>query len=49
MQYSYLVRAAWVGYGGIFPKPPAIIPGRSTLAPQAIENMWFTSLRYYLP
>jgi hypothetical protein len=49
MQYSYLVRAAWVGYGGIFPKPPAIVPGRSTLAPEAIENMWFTSLRYYLP
>ena len=49
MQYSYLTRAAWVGYGGIFPKPPSIVPGRSTLAPQAIENMWFTSLRYYLP
>ena len=49
MQYSYLTRAAWVGYGGIFPKPPSIVPGRSTLAPQAIENMWFTSMRYYLP
>jgi hypothetical protein len=49
MQYSYLTRAAWVGYGGIFPTPPSIIPPRSTLAPQAIQNMWFTSLRYYLP
>jgi hypothetical protein len=49
VQYSYLVRAAWVGYGGLLPKPPAIIPGKGTLAPEAIENMWFTSLRYYLP
>ena len=49
MQYSYLTRAAWVGYGGIFPTPPSIVPGKSTLAPQAIQNMWFTSLRYYLP
>ena len=48
-QYSYLARTAWVGYGGIFPKPPAVIPSKSTLAPTAIENMWFTSFRYYLP
>ena len=51
MQYSYLVRAAWVGYGGIFPPPttPVLNPGKATLSPEAIENMWFTSFRYYLP
>jgi hypothetical protein len=46
MQYSYLVRTAWVGYG----TPPFTGNlGSSTVAPKAIENMWFTSLRYYLP
>jgi hypothetical protein len=46
LQYSYLVRTAWVGYG----LPPYTgLPGSSTLAPKAIENMWFTSFRYYLP
>jgi hypothetical protein len=46
MQYSYLVRTAWVGYG----TPPfTSVPGSSTIAPKAIENMWFTSFRYYLP
>jgi hypothetical protein len=46
MQYSYLVRTAWVGYG----LPPyTTLPGSSTIAPKAIENMWFTSFRYYLP
>jgi hypothetical protein len=46
MQYSYLVKTAWVGYG----LPPyKNLPGSSTLAPKAIENMWFTSVRYYLP
>jgi len=46
MQYSYLTRTAWVGYG----TPPFTgLPGSSTLAPTAIENMWFTSFRYYLP
>jgi hypothetical protein len=51
MQYSYLSRVAWVGYGGLFPPstPPVLNPGKSTLAPTAVENMWFTSLRYYLP
>jgi len=45
-QYSYLVRSAWVGYG----LPPyTSLPGKSTIAPTAIENMWFTSFRYYLP
>ena len=46
VQYSYLVRTAWVGYG----LPPFInLPGPATLAPKAIENMVFTSFRYYLP
>ncbi len=46
MQYSYLVRTAWVGYG----LPPyTTLPGSSTIAPKGIENMWFTSFRYYLP
>jgi len=50
-QYSYLTRVAWVGYGGIFPPPttPVLNPGKATLSPEAIENMWFTSFRYYLP
>ena len=46
MQYSYLVRTAWVGYGT---PPYTTLPGSSTTAPKAIENMWFTSFRYYLP
>ena len=45
-QYSYLVRSAWVGYG----LPPySSVPPKATIAPTAIENMWFTSFRYYLP
>ena len=47
VQYSYLTRDAWVGYGT--PPFPTPCPGNSTLAPTAIENMWFTSFRYYLP
>lgn len=42
LQYSYVTRAAWSGYGG---KIPAL-PGAN---PQAIDNMFFTSFRYYLP
>jgi hypothetical protein len=48
MQYSYLIRTAWVGYG----TPPFTIPypyPSATTAPKGIENMWFTSFRYYLP
>jgi len=46
LQYSYLSRTAWVGYG----VPPFKgLPGSSTLEPTAINNMWFTSFRYYLP
>lgn len=46
-QYSYLVRHTWQGVG--FPANPVTntpaIPG----SPNAIDNMWFTSFRYYLP
>jgi len=46
-QYSYVVRHTWQGVG-LAANPvtdtPAI-PG----SPKAIDNMWFTSLRYYLP
>jgi hypothetical protein len=41
-QYSYLTCEAWVGYGLL---PYATLPGQSTIAPTAIENMWFTSFR----
>ncbi len=46
-QYSYVVRHTWLGVGA--PANPAAsitaIPG----SPNAIDNMFFTSLRYYLP
>ena len=48
MQYSYVVRTAWVGYGTAPYTIPYPYPSATT-APKAIENMWFTSLRYYLP
>jgi hypothetical protein len=40
-QYSYTVRHTWLGIGD--PLSPL---GSS---PKAIDNMWFTSFRYYLP
>ncbi len=46
-QYSYAVRHTWQGVG--LPANPVTgapaIPG----SPKAIDNMWFTSFRYYLP
>ncbi|MGA2427815.1 MAG: hypothetical protein ABSH13_04870 [Candidatus Acidiferrum sp.] len=42
MQYSYLTRDSWSGTGGV----PA---GGAAIAPKAIDNMIFTSFRYYLP
>ncbi|HUB51908.1 MAG TPA: hypothetical protein VL986_07170 [Terracidiphilus sp.] len=46
-QYSYVVRHTWLGVG--LPGNPtagtAAIPG----SPEAIDNMFFTSFRYYLP
>jgi len=47
IQYSYAVRHTWQGVG--LPANPVTgapeIPG----SPEAIDNMWFTSFRYYLP
>jgi len=40
IQYSYVVRHTWLGIGPI--------TGLG-FSPKAIENMWFTSFRYYLP
>jgi hypothetical protein len=47
MQFSYLVRHTWQGVGlAANPVTGAPeIPG----SPKAIDNMWFTSFRYYLP
>jgi len=42
LQYSYLTKQAWVGTGGKVP-----IPANSN--PSALDNMFFTSFRYYLP
>jgi cell division septum initiation protein DivIVA len=44
-QYSYLVRDAWWGtYAAATPTSPAIYT-----SPHGIDNMFFTSFRYYLP
>lgn len=40
-QYSYTVRHTWLGIGDP-------LSGRGG-SPKAIDNMWFTSFRYYLP
>jgi len=42
IQYSYLTRNAWSGSGGL----PAGTPG---IAPKSIDNMIWTSFRYYIP
>ena len=41
IQYSYAERHTWQGIGN----PDANLPN----SPKAIDNMWFTSFRYYLP
>ena len=41
LQYSYLVKNAWSGNNNT--------PGTVGLQPKAIDNMVFTSFRYYLP
>jgi Skp family chaperone for outer membrane proteins len=41
IQYSYTVRHTWQGIGD----PSNNLPG----SPKGIDNMWFTSFRYYLP
>lgn len=43
MQYSYVTRGAWSGVGGL---PAGTIAG---LEPHGIDNMIFSSFRYYLP
>ncbi len=41
-QYSYVVKNAWSGTGGVAAGAPAI-------GPKGVDNMVFTSFRYYLP
>ncbi len=41
-QYSYVTRNAWSGTGGL-------AKGSGGLAPNGLDNMVFTSFRYYLP
>jgi hypothetical protein len=43
LQYSYVTKTAWTGEGAIFPVP------KGPANPTAIDNMFFTSFRYYLP
>ncbi len=42
LQYSYVTKTAWFGGGGKVPIP-------ANANPTAIDNMFFTSFRYYLP
>jgi hypothetical protein len=42
VQYSYITKNAWTGTGGV----PA---GGAAIAPKGLDNMVFTSFRYYLP
>jgi hypothetical protein len=42
MTYSYLTRTGWSGTGGL----PA---GSAGISPKAVDNMVWTSFRYYLP
>jgi len=42
IQYSYIWKSAWSGTGGV-------AAGGAAIAPRAVDNMIFTSFRYYLP
>ena len=42
LQYSYVEKFAWSGNGGLTAGSPGI-------APRAVDNVFFTSFRYYLP
>ncbi len=42
LQYSYITKNAWSGSGGVAAGAPGI-------SPKGIDNMVFTSFRYYLP
>jgi hypothetical protein len=41
LQYSYIYRNTWSGSDGL--------TGTTSVAPHAVNNMFFTSFRYYLP
>ncbi|MGO9518925.1 MAG: hypothetical protein ACLPND_17975 [Candidatus Korobacteraceae bacterium] len=43
LQYSYVTKTAWAGEGAVRPIP------KGPVNPTAIDNMIFTSFRYYLP
>jgi hypothetical protein len=43
IQYSYLYKTAWSGSGGTLPT------GVTSIGPHAVDNMVWTSFRYYLP
>jgi hypothetical protein len=47
LQYSYVERRTWQGVG-LAANPVTGTPA-ITGSPKAIDNMWFTSFRYYLP
>ena len=47
LQYSYVARHTWQGVG-LAADPVAGTPA-ITGSPKAIDNMWFTSFRYYMP
>jgi hypothetical protein len=42
IQYSYLTKSGWSGNGGLAPGVPGI-------SPKAVDNMIWTSFRYYIP
>jgi hypothetical protein len=42
VQYSYLTKSAWSGTGGV-------AAGGRAISPKGVDNMIFTSFRYYLP
>jgi len=44
VQYSYISKVGWSGSGGA-----PVGSGPISISPKAIDNMIFTSLRYYLP
>ena len=41
IQYSYIYRNGWSGSNGL--------TGTTSIGPHAVNNMVFTSFRYYLP
>jgi hypothetical protein len=42
LQYSYIAKVGWSGTGGV-------ATGSAAISPKGIDNMVFTSFRYYLP